>query len=80
MMGMPTDEQKEDALLKYNNLVDKGVGILESGMDFIPLSVPPNDGQLLESRSFNILDIARFFGVPGSKVLSKDTINYNSVE
>jgi HK97 family phage portal protein len=40
------------------------VAILEEGMDFAAMSVPPNDAQFLETREFQVEEIARWFGVP----------------
>lgn len=38
--------------------------ILEGGMDYKPLSMNPEDAQMLETRSFNVEEICRWFGVP----------------
>lgn len=38
--------------------------VLESGLKFDQLSLNPEDGQLLETRSFAVEDICRWFGVP----------------
>ena len=40
------------------------VPLLEGGWDFKPLSLPPEDGQLLESRSFHVEQLCRWFDVP----------------
>lgn len=40
------------------------VAVLDSGATFTPLSLPPEDAQLLQSRSFSVSEIARMFGVP----------------
>lgn len=37
---------------------------LEGGMAFEPNSIPPDDMQMLQSRTFSVSDIGRFFGVP----------------
>ncbi len=38
--------------------------ILDSGLKYQQLTIPPADAQFLESRSFQISEIARWFGVP----------------
>lgn len=69
-----TDTQRE-ALRK--NMVDIAQGdsdtlkILEADMDFQQLALSPQDMQLLQSRRFQIEDVARFMGVPS--VLINDT-------
>lgn len=40
------------------------VAILEEGMRWDHLSIPPNDAQFLESRSFQVREIARIYRVP----------------
>lgn len=58
-----------------------GIVVLQGGdMDFKPVQISPKDAQLLESRQFNVLDIARFFGVPTSKLNSKEGIYYHGIE
>lgn len=49
-------------------------------MDYQPIQLSATDSQLLESRLFNVQDIARFFGV--SPVLLGDLThsNYNTIE
>ena len=38
--------------------------ILEGGTSWVPLTINPEDAQMLESRRFSVEEIARFFGVP----------------
>lgn len=38
--------------------------ILEGGMDWKPLTINPEDAQMLESRGFSVEEICRLFGVP----------------
>lgn len=45
--------------------------VLEAGMTFQSISMPPKDVQLLETRKFSIEDIARIYGVPS--ILINDT-------
>lgn len=40
------------------------VAILDSGAEFEPLTLPPEDAQLLQSRSFTVSEVARMFGIP----------------
>jgi phage portal protein BeeE len=50
---------------------DDPLRVLEAGMQYQQISMNPKDVQLLETRRFQIEDIARFFGVPS--VLINDT-------
>lgn len=38
--------------------------VLEGGMGYQPISIPPDDMQMLETRSFQISEVARFWRVP----------------
>ena len=38
--------------------------VLDSGATFQQLTIPPEDAQFLESRKFQVLEIARIYGVP----------------
>jgi len=40
------------------------VPMFEGGWEFMPLTLPPEDAQLLETRRFNVEQICRWFGVP----------------
>jgi HK97 family phage portal protein len=67
-------EQREQIRLAFADL-QQGSGdplrVLEAGMTYQQVSMNPKDVQLLETRRFQIEDIARFFGVPS--VLINDT-------
>lgn len=53
----------------FNNAGTKvPVVILPYGLSYEPISVNPRDAQLLESREFSILEIARFFNIDPSKL------------
>jgi len=45
-----------------------GVFVLEGGMGYTPLAMNPEDAQMLETRSFNVEEICRWFGVPPTLV------------
>ena len=51
--------------------VSNSIIVLDSGLEYQPISISPKDAQLLESRSYSVIDIARFFGVPPSLVFSQ---------
>jgi len=40
------------------------VAILEDGAEFAPIAIPPEDAQFLETRKFQVAEIARIFRVP----------------
>ena len=80
-----SSKQKEDArqswAAAYGSNNDKnGIAVLDGNWSFQELSISPADAQLLESRKFNVIDIARFFGVPPTKLFDNVGVNYNSLE
>lgn len=40
------------------------VAVLDSGAKFQPIGIPPNDAQFIDSRKFQVLEIARLYGIP----------------
>lgn len=42
--------------------------VLEQGADFVPLAINPVDAQFIESRQFQVIEIARWFGIPPHKI------------
>jgi HK97 family phage portal protein len=60
-------EQRQSIKENFNDIAsgeDEALKVLEAGMKFTPTSMTPEDVQLLESRKFQMEDIARFFDVP----------------
>jgi len=57
-----------------------GIAILEAGMEYQPISIDPQSAQLLESRKWNVEEIARWFNLPASKLGISTTQYYNSIE
>ena len=59
--------------------------VIEEGMKYERVGIPPNDAQFLESRGFQVIEICRWFRVPPHKVqdLSRATwanIEHQSIE
>lgn len=80
-----SSKQKEDVrqswAIAYGSNNDRnGIAVLDGNWSFQELSISPADAQLLESRKFNVIDIARFFGVPPTKLFDTAGVNYNSLE
>ena len=59
-------EQLQESLNKFTHRGAKagGVFVLEGGMGYTALAMNPEDAQMLETRSFNVEEICRWFGVP----------------
>lgn len=57
-----------------------GTSILEEGMKYEPINIDPNALQFLQSRQFGVLEIARFLGVPPTKLFDVTAATYSNVE
>lgn len=74
---------KEQARQAFANTHgDKGSGlvILDDDMSYQQLSSNANDSQMLEARSFNVAEIARFFNINPILLGDKSGASYNSIE
>lgn len=79
-------EKAENAKTEMVNSLDNSIGgksnsvvVLDRAFEFVPVNISPKDSQLLETRTFNVQDIARFFNVPTS-LLYVDSGKYSTSE
>lgn len=54
--------------------------LLEEGVKFEPMQVDPEMLQFLQSRQFGVLEIARFLGIPPTKLFDITAATYSNVE
>jgi HK97 family phage portal protein len=59
-------KQAEELLQeKFSGAINAGRPmLLDRGMDWVQLSISPEDAQMLQSRAFSVEEVCRFFGVP----------------
>lgn len=62
--GQRNNIRADLAKLKSGGEDSSGFMILEAGMNFTSLSMPPQDVQLIEARKFSVEDICRLYNVP----------------
>ena len=60
-----------NALNSDLNGTSNAIVVLDSGLEYQPITISPKDAQLLESRQFNVIDVCRFFGVPPTMAFSE---------
>lgn len=78
-----TKDQRESIRSAWNeSQVGNGAGIavLESGMKFNAISSNSKDSELLETRLFNVQEIARFFNISPVLLGDLSKSSYNSIE
>jgi len=56
------------------------VAVLEEGMKFQPIGIPPEQAQFLETRKFQTEEICRIFRVPPHLVASLDRATFSNIE
>lgn len=54
--------------------------LLEEGLTFAKNTIPPNDAQFLETRKFQIAEIARMFGVPPHMLADLERATFSNIE
>lgn len=72
VLAFPTFLSKENRKTAETEMVEKFAGsmnagkpmVLEGGATWTPVTINPEDAQMLESRTFSVEDLCRFFGVP----------------
>lgn len=56
------------------------IAVLEEGMKYAPISIPPDQAQFLETRKFQIDEIARIFRVPPHMVGDLEKSSFSNIE
>lgn len=56
------------------------VAILEEGLHFAPISMSPQDSQLLETRKYQLDEIARIFRIPPHMIGDLDKATFSNIE
>jgi HK97 family phage portal protein len=75
-----------DDLREGWNAIFQGVGnsqhiaVLEDGLSYKPISVKPEEAQFLETRKFQLNEIARIFRVPPHMIGDLDKSSFNNIE
>ena len=64
--GQLSERQREQIKSSWNQAYSSGgngLAVLQGNMSYQPIQLTSKDSQMLESRMFNVSDIARFFGI-----------------
>ena len=75
------DKIRENWSAVYGGTHNAGrVAVLEEGMKFSKISIPPDQAQFLETRKFQIDEIARIFRIPPHMVGDLDRATFSNIE
>lgn len=73
------DGVRENILPNFSNTLNAGKTlVLEGGMKWQSIGIPPGDAQMLESRKFSVEEICRWYSVPPNMVGLAQTSNYGT--
>lgn len=80
-----SEEAKKNLKNSWNDNhqgVNRGsvVAVLEEGLDYKSIGIPPEDAQFLETRRFQVTDIARWFRVPPHMIGDLEKSSFNNIE
>lgn len=56
------------------------LSILEEGMKYNPITIPPEDAQFLETRKYQVSEIARLYRVPAHMIGDLDRATFSNIE
>ena len=56
------------------------VAVMPQGLEYQPISISPEDAQLLETRKFNVIEIARFFCISPIRLYDLSNMSYSTLE
>lgn len=56
------------------------VAVLTNGAEFVPMTIPNEDAQWIESRKFSVEEVARWFRIPPHKIGSLDKATFSNIE
>lgn len=56
------------------------VMFLEQGLKFTKLTINPNEAQAIETRKFQVIEVARFFNVPPHLIMDLERATFSNVE
>lgn len=73
-------EQIRSQWMQIHSANGGGLGVLEGDSEYIPIAQNSTDSQMLETREFNISEIARFFNINPILLGDLSHSSYNSIE
>ena len=74
------DRLRESWKAQFGQRNSHSVAVLEEGMTFHQLSIPPEEAQFLETRKFQINEIARIFRVPPHMIGDLEKATFSNIE
>jgi HK97 family phage portal protein len=54
--------------------------LLEEGLDWVQTTIPPDDSQFLQTRKFQVTEVARWFNLPPHKLKDLERATFSNIE
>lgn len=83
MLTSSTDKQRQEIQSAWQNNIGKGkngVAVMPQNVDYIKLGSDANSAQMLETRQYNITEIARFFNISPVMLGDLSKASYSTLE
>jgi len=64
----------------YGKPGQRKIVVLEEGVTYTPIGIPPEDAQFLETRQHNITEIARWYNLPPHKLAELTHATFSNIE
>lgn len=78
---MQDDQFRSEIRQSYTGLGKRHrLMILEDGLKFEKVAVSANEGQMIESREFQVQEVARFFNIPPHKIQDMSRATWSNIE
>ena len=71
---------KKSWSLGHSGKNSQRVALLEDGMDYEQIGIPPNQAQFLETRKFQIAEVSRVFNVPLHMISDLEKSSFSNIE
>lgn len=74
------DKLKESWQSSFSGANHGKTAVLEEGVEYETISIPPDDAQFLDTRKFQLNEIARIFRVPPHMIADLDRATFSNIE
>ena len=74
------DEARKVFVESWKKNVNHGTPLLESGIKYKGITIPPENAQFLATREFQVQDIARIFNVPPPLIFDLSRATFSNIE
>lgn len=83
VQGQLSAQQRKDIYTSWNQAFlngGNGLAVLQGNMQYQPITINAAEAQMLESRKFNVQDIARFFGLNPVLLGDSSSSSFSTIE